>query len=116
MELREQIDPGVCGFTTVVTATTEDSRHVTFAFESGCELIEEFERQIAEISPIDAIQTLSPAENPVLSRARELLRTKGCCEACVVPVGTVKAMYVVSDLALARDVSLKLAEDKERER
>ena len=36
MELREQIDPGVCGFSVVVTAATDDSRHVTFAFETGC--------------------------------------------------------------------------------
>jgi len=110
--LREQIDPGVCGFDTVVTAATEDGRHVTFEFETGCELIVEFERQIREISPVDALQTLSPEENPVLSLARELLRTTGCCEACVVPVGTVKAMYVVANLALARDVSLTLTDEK----
>ena len=112
MELREQIDPGVCGFTTVVTAATEDGRHVTFEFETGCELIEEFERRIGEISPVDALQTLSPQENPVLSRARELLQATGCCEACVVPVGAVKAMYVVANLALARDVSLTLTAQK----
>jgi hypothetical protein len=28
----------------------------------------------------------------------------------VVPVGTVKAMYIVTNLALARDVSLKLTD------
>lgn len=114
MELREQIDPGICGFTTTVTAATEDGRHVTFAFETGCEIIAEFERQVREISPVDAIQTLSPDENPVLALARELLRTTGCCEACVVPVGAVKAMYVVTDLALARDVSLKLVAEWSR--
>ena len=65
--------------------------------------------RIAEISPVDAIQSLSPEENPILAQARELLRTTGCCEACVVPVGAVKAMYIVTNLALARDVSLKLA-------
>jgi hypothetical protein len=112
MELREEIDPGVCGFPTVVTAATEDGRHVTFTFECDCDIIEEFARQIGEISPVDAIQTLSPEENPVLARARELLRTTGCCEACVVPVGAVKAMYVVTNLALARDVSLRLTTKK----
>jgi len=112
MELREQINPGVCGFDVAVTAATENGRHVTFKFETDCELIEEFERRIGEISPVDAIQTLSPEENPVLALAREMLQTIGCCEACVVPVGTVKAMYVVTNLALARDVSLKLIEEK----
>ena len=108
MELREQIDPGVCGFTTTVTAATEDGRHVTFAFETGCEIIAGIREAGRAISPVAAIQTLSPDENPVLALAGELLRTTGCCEACVVPAGTVKAMYVITDLAPARDVSLKL--------
>jgi len=112
MELREDINPGVCGFTVVVTAATEDGRHATFEFETDCDIIVEFQRRIREISPVDAIQSLSPEENPVLSLARGLLRTTGCCEACVVPVGAVKAMYVVTNLALARDVSLKLTADK----
>jgi hypothetical protein len=108
MELREEIDPGVCGYPVAVTATTEDARNVTFAFECDCELIAEFAKRLGEISPVDAIQSLSPEENPVLAQASELLRTAGCCEACVVPAGAVKAMYVITNLALARDVSLKL--------
>jgi hypothetical protein len=108
MELRETIDPGVCGYSVVVTARTEDARHVEFRFESECDLLEALAKRISEISPVDAIQSLSPEENPVLAQARELLRTTGCCEACVVPVGAVKAMYVVTNLALARDVSLTL--------
>jgi hypothetical protein len=108
MELHEKIDPGVCGYPVTVTATAKDNRHVQFTFESDCEIIAELEKRIAQISPVDAVQTLSPEENPILALARELLRTTGCCEACVVPIGAVKAMYVVTDLALARDVSLKL--------
>jgi hypothetical protein len=111
MELREQIDPGVCGYRVTVTAATEDDRHVDFTFESDCELLAEFERRIAQISPVDAVQTLSPDENPILALASELLRTTGCCEACVVPVGAVKAMYIVTNLALARDVSLTLTSE-----
>ncbi|HEX5642856.1 MAG TPA: hypothetical protein VFZ86_11045 [Thermoleophilia bacterium] len=111
MELRETIDPGICGYPVVVTARTEDARHVEFSFESECELLAEFARRIAEISPVDAIQSLSREENPVLAQARELLRTAGCCEACVVPVGAVKAMYVITDLALPRDVTLTLTSE-----
>jgi hypothetical protein len=108
MELRETINPGVCGYFVVVTASTEDARHVDFAFESDCELVAEFARRIAAISPVDAIQSLSREQNPILAQASELLRTAGCCEACVVPVGAVKAMYVITNLALASDVSLTL--------
>ena len=109
MELREEIDPGICGYAVAVTAATEDGRHVTFTFESECQLLAELDRRITAISPVDAIQTLSRDENPVLAHASELLRTAGCCEACVVPVGAVKAMYVITGLALRRDVHLKLA-------
>ena len=108
MELREEIDPGVCGYPVAVTAHTDDARHVTFTFACDCDLIAELDRRIQAISPVDAIQTLSPDENPVLAEASQLLRTAGCCEACVVPAGAVKAMYVITGLALARDVSLKL--------
>lgn len=111
MELREAIDPGICGYPVVVTAATEDARHVDFTFESDCELVAEFARRIEEISPVDAIQSLSRDANPVLAQASELLRSAGCCEACVVPVGTVKAMYVITNLALPRDVSLKLTQE-----
>ncbi len=110
MELRTTIDPGICGYPVTVTATTDDARHVDFVFESGCELVAELARRVAEISPVDAIQTLSREANPILAQASELLRTAGCCEACVVPAGAVKAMYIITDLALARDVSIKLTE------
>lgn len=70
MELRETIDPGICGYPVVVTATTGDARHVEFSFESECELVAELARRIAAISPVDAIQSLSPEENPVLAQAR----------------------------------------------
>ena len=111
MELRETIDPGICGYPVVVTAGTEDARQVEFTLESECELLAEFARRIAEISPVDAIQSLSREENPVLAQARELLKSAGCCEACVVPVGAVKAMYVITNLALPRDVTLTLTSE-----
>ena len=111
MRVSTQIDPGICNFNAVVTADTEDSQNVTFEFVSECETIKEFDRQIKEISPVDAIMTLGPEENPILAKARELLQTKGCCEACVVPAGTVKIMQVIANLALPKDVSLKLAKE-----
>lgn len=111
MELRETIDPGICGYPVVVTAKTDDARHVAFTIESDCDLLAELAARIARISPVDAIQSLSREENPILAEASGLLRSAGCCEACVVPVGVVKAMYIVTNLALARDVSLTLTSE-----
>ena len=111
MKIRTQIDPGICNFHTVVTAETEDNQNVTFDFVSECETIKEFGKQIDEISPVDAIKALSPEENPILSKARKLLQTKGCCDACVVPAGTVKIMQIAANLALAKDVSLTITKE-----
>ena len=111
MKVKTQIDPGVCNFETVVTAETEDGQNVSFTFVSECDTIKEFGKQIEEISPIDAIGTLSPEENPILSKARKLLQAKGCCDACVVPAATVKTMQVAANLALPKDVSLTIRKE-----
>ncbi len=106
MKTRTQIAPGICNFDCVVTAETDDGQNVTFEFVSECQTIKAFERQVGEISPVDAISTLGPEENPVLAIARKLLQTKGCCDACVVPAGAVKIMQVATCLALTKDLSL----------
>ncbi len=108
MKITTQIDPGVCNFDAVVTACTEDNQNVTFEFASQCETIKEFGKQINDISPVDAIAALGPEENPILSKARVLLQTKGCCEACIVPAATVKTMQIAAGLALPKDVSLTI--------
>ena len=72
---------------------------------------EELAMQINEISPVDAIRTLGPEENPMLSKARHLLQEKGCCDACIVPAGAVKVMQIVTNLALPKDVSLSITKE-----
>ena len=109
MELRSEIDPGVCGYPTAVTAKTDDARHVEF--ECECDLIQALAEKVAAIQPIDAIASLSPDENPVLAEARKVLQGAGCCEACIVPQSAVKAMYIITGLALARNVSIKLRDE-----
>ena len=78
MKIRTQIDPGICNFDTVVTAETEDSRNVSFTFVSDCETIKEFGKQIDDISPVDAIKTLGPEENPILLSACEVVSYTQC--------------------------------------
>jgi hypothetical protein len=111
MKVSTQIAAGVCNFNTVVTAHTEDSQNVTFEFSSECQTIEEFAKLVEEISPVDAIEALGPEENPILLGARKLLQTRGCCDACVVPAGTVKIMQVAAGLALPKDVSLTITQE-----
>ncbi len=111
MKARSQIEPGICNFNAVVTAESEDSQNVTFEFVSECATIKEFAEQVNAISPVNAITTLGPEENPILLKARKLLQSKGCCDACVVPAGTVKAMQIVASLALPKDASLTITKE-----
>ena len=111
MKVKTQIDPGICNFVTVVTAETDDGKNLTFEFVSECETVKEFKKLVGEISPVSAIKTLGRQENPILTKARELLQTKGCCEACVVPVSTVKIMQVAANLALPKDVYVTITKE-----
>ena len=111
MKTRTEIAPGICNFDAIVTAETEDSQNVTFEFETECQTIKEFADQLSQISPVDAIATLGPEENPVLAIGRKLLQTKGCCDACIVPAATAKIMQVAAGLALPKDVSLTIARE-----
>ena len=108
MKVEARVAPGICNFNAVVTAETEDSQNVTFAFETECETMKAFEARVKEISPVDAIMSLCPDENPVLAIARELLQSKGCCEACIVPASAVKAMQVAANLALPKDIAIAI--------
>jgi len=81
---------------------------VTLDFETTCETVKEFAKQVENISPVDVIASLGPDENPVLAKGRELLQGRGCCEACIVPAGAVKTMQVVAGMALPKDVYLRM--------
>jgi hypothetical protein len=48
------------------------------------------------------------AESAVLATCRPVLQKKGGCEACVVPVAVCKTLQVAANLALPRDVTIKL--------
>lgn len=111
MKVKSKIEPGICNFKTTVIAKTEDHQQVTFKFGSGCETIQVFAKEVAKISPVNAIMTLGPDENPILAIARGLLQAKGCCEACIVPAATVKVMQVAANLALPQDVSLSITKE-----
>ncbi len=108
MEAKIKVDAGICGFKTVITATSEDNMHVDLKIVSPCEIIKELSSLIKEKTPINAYQELSPQnESVIMGISRTLLVTKGCCEACVVPVAVCKAMYVAAGLALPKNVTLE---------
>lgn len=111
MSTRLEIDPGICGFPLTACVSTDDQQHVKIELESECQSIQELKARWDELGPIDAIAELAPDESVILKAARSLLQSKGCCEACVVPIGIVKAVQVTAGLALPKDVSIKMTVD-----
>ena len=109
MEAKVKVDAGICGFKTVITASSEDNMRVELKVVSPCETIKELSSLIKEKTPIDAYQELSPQhESIILEISRSLLVKKGCCEACVVPVAVCKAIHIAAGLALPKDVTLEI--------
>lgn len=108
MSTTVEIDPGICGFPAVASVSTDDQQHVQIDIESECGSIKAINGLLKKISPIDAVADLGPNENVILKTAREFLVSKGCCEACVVPVAVCKAVQVAAGLALPKDVSMRM--------
>ena len=109
MDAKVTVDAGICGFTTIIKATSEDSMNVDLKVASPCEIIKELAEKYQEITPINAYQDIGPQnESLILNVSRKVLVEKGACEACVVPAGVCKAMYIASGLALPKDVVMKI--------
>jgi hypothetical protein len=98
------IQAGVCGFRTVVKASSEDDQNVAFDIQSDCENI----RGLAsKLKTVDAYDEIGAGFDGVIHQTtRDSL--KSCCSGCVVPNGIFKAMQVAASLALPADISIKI--------
>jgi hypothetical protein len=104
------IEAGICGFETKVAATSDDDRTVSFDVQTECEKVAGFANALKHSGRIDAYQEISPAgKSVVLETARNAL--KGCCAACVVPVGLFKCMQVAAGLALPKEIQIRLSKE-----
>lgn len=105
MKTNVEIQAGVCGFITSVSAESEDQQNVNFEIKSDCEKIEALAVKLNKIQPVDAFQEISPTgEGKIMAIVRESL--KGCCAGCAVPAGIFKSMQVSAGLALPKDISI----------
>ena len=110
MKVNVNIDAGVCGFHTRVTATSQDGQFVGFNIETGCDTIRKLADAIKEKDKVDAFTEINPGnESVILTSARSTL--KGCCAGCAVPVGVFKAMQVAAGLALPKDIKIEMAKE-----
>ena len=102
--IKSTIKAGVCGFTTVVSASADDMQIVTFEIESDCDNIK---RLAVDFPKVDGYNEIGEGFDGVIHQAvREIL--KGCCSGCVVPCGIFKSMQVAAGLALPAPASIEI--------
>jgi sorbitol-specific phosphotransferase system component IIBC len=111
MQAHADIQAGICGFRTSVSATAERNRLVSFAAETDCETVATLAAALTEHGAFDAFDEIDPrTEGSLMSVVRAHL--KGCCAGCAVPVGLFKAMQVAAGLALPKDIEIGLSLDR----
>lgn len=101
---RAEIRAGICGFRTQVRAEGDDNYHVNLEVTSDCEKVRGLGADLGQVSVFDELRF--GQEGTILSTAHRHL--KGCCSACVAPVGIFKAMQVAGGVALPADMGISL--------
>ena len=109
MKCTAQVQAGVCGFATKVTADSPDDQIVTLNIEADCDKIGSLAAALNG-KPIDGYDEIAQGfDGVVMSAVRS--RLSGCCAGCAVPAGIFKALQVAARLALPRDVSIQLTSE-----
>jgi hypothetical protein len=100
--IKTKVDPGVCGFTTIIQAESENSQNVSFKISSGCEKIRELAKHLGTVDAFNEIK--DGYEGELFKVVRQFL--KGCCAGCAVPAGIFKSMQTAAGLALPQEVHI----------
>lgn len=99
-----EIECGICGFTTKVTATKETKRKINIAMETSCPNVAKL---IEELTEIDPYHDLLKRANDTVTFA---LASKYLPHpTCLVPNGILKAVEIESGFALPKDPVIKLS-------
>ena len=103
-----EINAGICGFATRVTARKRADGQVALEIQSDCEAIMRLASALPEVDPFR--EFTFRGRGPLTLQ----LAAKHCSHAaCPVPVGIIKAVEVEAGLALPADVSVKVSKDQE---
>ena len=100
------INPGICGFTVMVTAEKDQGKKVRVSFDTECEMVM---NMLEDISLLDMQAAFAGhLQNPVYrSAAMHLKHT-----ACPVPAGILKAVEVALGLCLPKDAVITFSGDE----
>jgi hypothetical protein len=111
MEAHADIQAGICGFRTHVTASAQRARLVSLTLDTHCETVAALAAALTGHGDFDAFDEIDPrTDGSLMPIVRAHL--KGCCAGCAVPVGVFKALQVAAGLALPKDIEIGLSVDR----
>lgn len=99
--IRVEIEPGICGLVSIISASSGENDSVRIKVESDCPKVRKFSQDILSIGIVEVVST--GQENPILNSAAKC----GLHSSCPVPVGVLKAAEVAVGIALPKDVSIR---------
>ena len=97
------VDAGVCRFKTVITASMDEEMNIVYKIKSECPKIREVAKGFGPVALFDAV-AMPFTTNVIYKEFADKVEHV----ACPVPCALVKTAEVVGDLALKKEVSIKI--------
>ena len=97
------VQPGVCGFATRITADSEDMQNVQLNLETECPNIKPMETELTEADGFAECFS-KIGDSTVYQMGKKYCRHA----ACPVPCAIIKGIEAACELALPRDVEIKI--------
>ncbi len=104
--VRVTVEPGICGFSCEIRARREGSSSARVKIHSKCEHIQLLATLLDDVITIKEL--FSPLSRNRIYRSVE---RGGCHLSCPIPTGVIKACEVAMDLALPKDVTIRIEKD-----
>ena len=102
--VKTRINAGICGFSSEIEASSEDSRNVSITIKTECGNIKNLAKKI---TTVDAYNEIKEGFNGELYKTMSG-ELKGCCAGCIVPSGIFKSMQVAAKLALPKEMKIEI--------
>lgn len=100
---------GICGMITEIRATSEDqASKVRLEINTRCENIQKLALELNVVDPMEEISFRGKGPRTLRMAAKHCKHT-----ACPVPSGIIKAIEVASGLALPKDASIQVSQEKD---
>ena len=100
---------GICGMITEIRATSDDPlKKVKLEINTRCEGIQKLAEELKEVDPMEEISFHDEGPKTLRMAAKHCKHT-----ACPVPSGILKAIEVASGLALPKDASIEVVQEKD---